>query len=51
MKSAELFAGAGGLGMGLGLAGFKPEAVIEWNKWACDAIREKKSRGYSLVKD
>ncbi len=51
MKSVELFAGAGGLGMGLGLAGFRPKAVIEWNKWACDTIRENKSRGYSLVKD
>ncbi len=47
MKSVELFAGAGGLGLGLSLAGFEPEAVIEWNKWACDTIRENQSRGYS----
>ncbi len=51
MKSVELFAGAGGLGLGLCLAGFEPQAVIEWDKWACDTIRENKSCGYPLVKD
>lgn len=51
MKSVELFAGAGGLGLGLSLVGFEPEAVIEWDKWACDTIRENKSCGYPLVKD
>jgi len=51
MKSVELFAGAGGLGMGLGLAGFEPETVIEWDKWACDTLKENKSRGYPLVKN
>ncbi len=51
MKSVELFAGAGGLGMGLSLAGFEPETIIEMDKWACDTIRENKSRGYPLVKD
>ena len=49
MKSVELFAGAGGLGLGLGLSGFEPEAVIEWDKWACDTIRENKRNGYPLV--
>lgn len=51
MKSVELFAGAGGLGLGLDLAGFEPEAVIEWDKWACDTVRENKARGYPLVKE
>ncbi len=49
MKSIEVFAGAGGLGMGIGLAGFKHLAVVEWNKWACDTIRENKQRGFPLV--
>lgn len=40
MKSIELFAGAGGLGMGLGHAGFKPVNVIEWDRWCCDTLRE-----------
>jgi DNA (cytosine-5)-methyltransferase 1 len=51
MKSVELFAGAGGLGLGLSLSGFEPETVIEWDKWACDTIRENKSCGYPLVRD
>ncbi len=49
MKSIELFAGIGGLGMGCELAGFEPLAVIEWNKWACETLRENKERGYPLV--
>lgn len=51
MKAIELFAGAGGLGMGLALAGFKPLAVVEWDKWACDTMRQNKERGFPLVKD
>src|SRR3990172_12959264 len=49
MKSVELFAGAGGLAMGVSLAGFKSLAVVEWDKWACDTIRENQRRGYPLV--
>jgi DNA (cytosine-5)-methyltransferase 1 len=51
MRALELFAGAGGLGMGLGLAGFAPLAVVERDKVACDTIRENQERGYPLVKD
>ena len=51
MKSVELFAGAGGLGMGVGLSGFEPSAVIEWDRWACCTLRENAERGYPLVKD
>jgi len=51
MNAIELFAGAGGLGMGISLAGFKPVAVVEWDKWASDTIRENQARGYPLVKD
>lgn len=51
MKAIELFAGAGGLGMGLTLSGFKAAAVIEWDKWACDTIRQNKERGFPLVMD
>ena len=39
MKSIELFAGAGGLGIGTFQAGFVPEAVIEWDRDCCDTIR------------
>jgi DNA (cytosine-5)-methyltransferase 1 len=51
MHSVELFTGAGGLSMGLTLAGFKPEAVVEWDRWACDTIRENQLRGFPLVSD
>lgn len=47
----ELYAGAGGLALGASLAGFKPLAVVEWDKWACDTVRENKARGYPLVAD
>ena len=39
LTSVELFAGAGGLGLGLARAGFRSRAVVEWNQWACDTIR------------
>lgn len=39
MKSVELFAGAGGLSLGLEAAGFKHAAVLEWNRDACETLR------------
>jgi len=51
MKSVELFAGGGGLAMGVSLAGFESLAVIEWDRWACDTIRENQKRGYPVVAD
>jgi len=50
MKSIELFAGAGGLGIGLHLAGFNPVQVIEWDRYCCDTIRQNSSRSPYLVK-
>jgi DNA (cytosine-5)-methyltransferase 1 len=44
MQSIELFVGAGGLGIGASQAGFHPLAVIDWDKWACDTIRENQKR-------
>lgn len=49
MKSIELFAGAGGLGIGLHDAGFRPVNVIEWDSYCCDTIRENKKRGIAAV--
>ena len=49
MKSVELFAGAGGLAMGCEIAGFNHLAVVEWNKWACDTVRENQRLGYPLL--
>lgn len=42
MKSVELFAGAGGLAIGMAKAGFHHAAVIEWNSDACETFRENK---------
>lgn len=36
----ELFAGAGGLALGLEKAGFKTLATVENNKWACETLRK-----------
>lgn len=51
MKSVELFAGAGGLAMGVALAGFDSLAVVEWDRWACDTIRENQRRGFPVVQN
>jgi len=49
MKSIELFAGAGGLGIGLHRAGFHPVKVIEWNRDCCASLRENRDRSVSDV--
>lgn len=51
MRAIELFAGAGGLGMGVSRAGFHHDAVIEWNQDACDTLRENQRRGIKPVSD
>lgn len=40
MRSVELFAGAGGLAIGMANAGFRHAAVIEWDHDACETFRE-----------
>jgi DNA (cytosine-5)-methyltransferase 1 len=45
MRAVELFAGAGGLGLGVSQAGFKPVQIIEWDRWCCDTIRENRQQG------
>ncbi|THK37035.1 DNA (cytosine-5-)-methyltransferase [Ensifer sp. MPMI2T] len=49
MRAIELFAGAGGLGMGVSLAGFKPEMVVEWDRWCCDTLRENRKLAGSVI--
>jgi DNA (cytosine-5)-methyltransferase 1 len=49
-RAIELFAGAGGLGMGVALAGFKTEAVIERDAYCCETIRENKIARHPLIK-
>ena len=42
MRSIELFAGAGGLGLGVAGAGFDHAAVVEWDRWACETLKDNK---------
>jgi len=49
VRSIELFAGAGGLGMGVSRAGFTPIQVVEWDRECCETIRENQSRNVQLV--
>lgn len=51
MKSLELFAGAGGLAMGIAKAGFEHCATIEWDSDSCDTLRFNKERGVAPIKD
>lgn len=40
LTTLELFAGAGGLALGTHKAGFQHLALVEWNKYAVDTLRE-----------
>lgn len=51
MRSVELFAGAGGLAIGMANAGFHHAAVIEWNSNACETFRENQRRHAHLVEE
>lgn len=50
MRAVELFAGAGGLGMGISKAGFKPVEIVERDKWCCDTINRNRWGRKPLVK-
>lgn len=49
MRAIELFAGAGGLGLGITRAGFTPAAVVERDRWCCDTIRENRRAEASAI--
>jgi DNA (cytosine-5)-methyltransferase 1 len=51
MRSVELFAGAGGLAIGMAKAGFHHAAVVEWNSDACETFRENQRLHTHLVDD
>ncbi len=49
MRSVELFAGAGGLGIGATQAGFHPAKVVEWDDYCVETIRENQARKVEVV--
>lgn len=49
MKSIELFAGAGGLGIGFSQSGFSPQKVVEFDRYCCATIRQNQERNASHV--
>ncbi|MCF8481348.1 MAG: DNA cytosine methyltransferase [Rhodospirillum sp.] len=50
MRSVELFAGAGGLAIGVGRAGFIPSRIVEWDRWCCDTLRENRAAGLDSLR-
>lgn len=51
LRSVELFGGAGGLALGTHVAGFRPEMFVEWDRWACDTVRENQKDGFAAVQN
>ncbi|NYI40865.1 DNA cytosine methyltransferase [Demequina lutea] len=51
LSSVELFAGAGGLALGCELEGFHAAATLEWNRWACDTMRQNRDAGHPLARN
>lgn len=49
-NSVELFAGAGGLALGLEKAGFKEQALVEINKYAADTLRKNRPK-WNVIED
>jgi DNA (cytosine-5)-methyltransferase 1 len=49
IESIELFAGAGGLGLGFSQSGVRHRAVVEWDRYACDTIRKNRAEGVPPV--
>ena len=51
INSVELFCGAGGLALGFHQAGFRPKALIEWDKDSCESIRSNIADGFCNTVD
>ena len=51
LRSIELFAGAGGLALGLELAGFDPAMLVENDKHACETLRTNRPQWNVVERD
>ena len=51
IDSIELFCGTGGLALGLQQAGFRHNALIEWDKDSCENINANITEGFPLIQD
>ena len=51
LNSVELFAGAGGLAMGVAQAGFQHIGIVEHDQWCCETINHNRLRHISPVAD
>ncbi len=51
LRSIELFSGAGGLALGLHGAGFKHEALYEWNASAVETLEYNQRMGHGSLRD
>lgn len=49
LQAIELFAGAGGLGLGFSFNDVGHKAVVEWDRYACDTLRNNKRCGVEPV--
>lgn len=51
MRSVELFAGAGGMALGVARAGFQHQGIVEYDQWCCETINHNRSHGASPIAD
>lgn len=51
LRSVEIFAGVGGLALGVSAAGFVHDAVVEQDEDACETIRINQKKGLTFIKD
>jgi DNA (cytosine-5)-methyltransferase 1 len=49
LTSVELFAGAGGMGLGLQRGGFSPALTVEWDRFACETLRSNRDSDTALL--
>lgn len=49
MKSVELFAGAGGLALGVAQAGFDHLGIVEYDQWCCNTINQNRAHGERVI--